>query len=197
MAQNHKKTIVCLVGGWSELCWVGPISTAVWMQFKMDWVSSRDAGWTRPPKSNGWSRSRRVEWDPRGDHERCQFDGGARTRSRAATPCFGLRRVLVELRRHAQLQPPSRAGGALPPRPASALRAPMVGGPSATTARHGQRAEREGAARPPSPGRAQEQSSTARPTPPRARAVEHRPADSAAREGGREVRPPPRAVTAG
>ena len=32
----RKELAVCLVGGWSELGWVGPISMAVWMQLR--WV---------------------------------------------------------------------------------------------------------------------------------------------------------------
>ena len=72
----EQKITVCLVGGWSEVGWVGPVSTAVCMQFEVDWVGSRENIHVRyeldSPKFGGRSRYRRVEWDLHGDHERCQ-----------------------------------------------------------------------------------------------------------------------------
>jgi len=38
---NRKSFIVCLVGGWSELDWVGPIPTAIWMESEVGWVGPR------------------------------------------------------------------------------------------------------------------------------------------------------------
>ena len=32
---------VCLVGGWSGWGWVGPVPTAVWMEFEVGWVGPR------------------------------------------------------------------------------------------------------------------------------------------------------------
>ena len=76
-----------------------------WVGLALEGIFAWDVGWTRPPKSGGRSRSRRVQWDPRGDHKRRQFPSHARDGS----PGSGLRRVLVELRRHAPLRPPPRA----------------------------------------------------------------------------------------
>ena len=160
-----------MVGGWSELGWVGSVPTTVSMQFEVGWIGSRGyirVGCGLDSSAKIW----RTEPLPPGSV------GPARGSQTASVP-------QSRPRRKSWLRPPPRAGGAPPPRPTpptAACSSGLIQGRSTSSGPWPEGRVQEGRAATSAWPRAQAPSGCLHP---------------AAHEGGREARPPPHALTAG